>query len=89
MTSYHLMHYESGIYIPEDGFYDITSSAFNGNEYNENIGMVKALVLNGISNILNNNLEINKSLKFNKRGNIDYNKSDIKVFINKPRSFFS
>ena len=70
-------------YIPEDGFYDITSTAFNGNEYNENVGMTKALVMNGISNILNNNLEINKSLKFNKRGNIDYNKSDIKIFINK------
>ena len=76
-------------YIPEQGFYDIASFAFNDDIYNEYGGMIKQLILNGISNTLKSNLEIDKPLMFNKGGGIEYNQDDIRIFINKRVSELS
>ena len=70
-------------FIPEKGFYDITSVNFSNTE---NYGMIKELVVNSINNIFKSNIDINKALDLNNNGSIKYRELGLNIFINKPLS---
>ena len=70
-------------FIPEDGFYDISSANFNDSN---NSLILKELIITGINNILNDNLDIKKPLIINGNGDAIYNKKNINIFINRKMS---
>ena len=69
--------------IPEDGFYDISSANFNDSN---NSLILKELIITGINNILNDNLDIKKPLILNGNGDVIYNKKNVSIFINRKIS---